>query len=184
MRTRARIGREIARRAQAFGMRLLAYDLYVTEETLKELGIEPCGLEALIRRADFVVPAAKVTPETQGILSRERIRLMKPTAYLVNTARAALLDYSALHDALRDRAIAGAALDVFPEEPMPDSSPFRRLDNVLLSPHLAGASTDVHVHHSRMAVDDLLLAFSGVPSRRLANPEIWERSRLCRACSE
>jgi D-3-phosphoglycerate dehydrogenase len=127
---------------------------------------------------DFVVMAAKVTPETTKMFSADLIRVMKPTAYFINTARAALVDYDALFQALKSKSIAGAALDVYPQEPIAADNPFLKLDNVLLSPHLAGASRDIPKHHSRMMVDDLLRTFSGKKPSRLANPEVWKKSQF------
>lgn len=174
------IGREIARRARAFDMQVLVYDPYLPQTVLDALQARRAGLEDLARAADFVVLAAKVTPETRGLFSAGLIRAMKPTAYFINPARAALVDYDALYEALAAGRIAGAALDVYELEPLPADSPFRRLDNVLLTPHLAGASRDIPRHHSRMVVDDLLLALSGQQPERLLNPEIWPESRLAR----
>lgn len=172
------IGREIARRANAFDMQVMVYDPYVSTTLLKELGATARELKDLVLESDFVVMAAKVTLETQNIFSAELIRAMKPTAYFINTARAALVDYEALFEALKSKRIAGAALDVYPQEPISDDNPFLDLDNVLLSPHLAGASLDIPKHHSRMMVDDLLRAFRGGKPVRLANPEVWGKSGL------
>jgi D-3-phosphoglycerate dehydrogenase len=174
------IGREIARRAKAFDMHVITFDPYVPTAVLDDIGVQPVSLEELARVSDFVAMTAKVTPETTGIFSAALIRAMKPTAYFINTARAALADYDALYEALNAGRIAGAALDVYPMEPIPEDSPFRELDNVVLSPHLAGASIDIPRHHSRMMVDDLLLAFNGKQPSRLLNPEVWEGSRFVR----
>lgn len=174
------IGQAIARRATAFDMRVVTYDPYVADEVLDEMGVRRVDLEGLTAESDFVAMAAKVTPETMGLFSADLIRAMKPTAYFINTARAALVDYDALYQALKQGAIAGAALDVYRQEPMPEDNPFRELDNVVLSPHLAGASTDIPQHHSRMMVDDLLLVFNGEKPARLANPDAWATSRFAR----
>ena len=175
------IGREIARRAKAFDMRVIVHDPYVPAAVLYELGATPTSLSELVQSSNFVVMAAKVTPETTQMVSADIIRMMKPTAYFINTARAALVDYDALFQALKSRNIAGAALDVYPQEPISDDNPFLQLDNVLLSPHLAGASRDIPQHHSKIIVDDLLLAFDGKKPIRLANPESWEHSRFIRS---
>lgn len=172
------IGREIARRAKAFDMNVCVYDPYVPTPFLKDIGVTPKPLRDLARESDFVVMAAKVTPETQKMFSADLIRTMKPTAYFINTARAALVDYNALFRALKSGKIAGAALDVYPQEPISEDNPFLELDNVVLSPHLAGASLDIPGHHTKMIVDDLLLAFNGSKPTRLANPQVWEISRF------
>lgn len=150
------IGRQIARRARAFDMEVLAYDPFLSADVFTSSGARSVTLEELAREADFVVMAAKVTDETRGMFSSQMFRVMKTSAYFINTARAALVDYEALYTALSQRTIAGSALDVYPVEPLPGDSPLRSLDNVVLSPHLAGASVSVPEHHSRMIVDELI----------------------------
>jgi D-3-phosphoglycerate dehydrogenase len=167
------IGGELARRCLALGMEVVAFDPYAPEQE----GVRSAGLLETAAAADFLVLAARVTPETTGIVSAEVLSVMKPTAYFVNTARAALADYDALVQALRERRIAGAALDVYPLEPLPPDSPLLELDNVVLSPHLAGASIDVPRHHSRQLTDDLLRALRGERPLHLADPSVWERRR-------
>lgn len=174
------IGTEIARRANAFAMNLVVYDPYIPATILESLGATSTSLDTLIGEADFVVMAAKVTPETTQMISADLIGMMKPTAYFINTARAALVDYDALFQALKSKSIAGAALDVYPQEPISQDNPFLELDNVVLSPHLAGASNDIPTHHSRMMVADLRDAFTGKRPKRLVNPEIWDTSRFVR----
>lgn len=167
------IGREIARRCLALGMDVVAHDPYAAPVD----GVRRAGLLETAAQADFLVLAAKVTPESTGIVSAAVLAAMKPSAFLVNTGRAALADYDALVDALRARRIAGAALDVYPLEPLPPDSPLLELDNVVLSPHLAGASVDVPRHHSRQLTDDVVLAFGGERPLHLADPSVWERRR-------
>ncbi len=171
------IGRKIARRCLAFGMDVVAFDPYAPPEAFAETGARSAGIHEAAAAADFLVLAAKVTTESTGVVSADVIRAMKPSAFFVNTARAALADYDALVDALREGRIAGAALDVYPLEPLPPDSPLLELDNVVLSPHLAGASIDVPRHHSRQIVDDLLRALDGERPRHLLNPHVWERRR-------
>jgi len=171
------IGREIAIRARAFGMLLAIYDPYVSTSTLRELAARPASLVEVVSMADFLVVAAKVTPETRGLISQRVLASLKPTAYVINTARAAVVDYGALVDLLREGRIAGAALDVYPSEPLNSNHPLRSLDNVLLSPHLAGASTDIPAHHSRMIVDDVLRVLSGNTPCNIANPSVWPSRR-------
>jgi D-3-phosphoglycerate dehydrogenase len=171
------VGCEIARRARAFGMTILVADPYAPAETLRALDAQPATLTEVASNADFLVLAAKVTPETRGLVSREILARLKPTAYVINPARAAIMDYDALIELLRTRRIAGAALDVYPSEPLPDDHPLRSLDNVLLSPHLAGASTDIPAHHSQMITDDILRVLAGGRPQHLANPTVWEHRR-------
>jgi D-3-phosphoglycerate dehydrogenase / 2-oxoglutarate reductase len=167
------IGRELARRCIALGMEVVAFDPYAGPEA----GVRRAGLLETAAEADFLVLAAGVTPESAGIVSADVLAAMKPSAFFVNTGRAALADYDALVQALRTRRIAGAALDVYPLEPLPPDSPLLELDNVVLSPHLAGASLDVPRHHSRQLTDDLLRALSGERPLHLADPSVWERRR-------
>ncbi len=176
------IGREIAYRARAFGMKILVYDPFVAPEALVAFDGQKVELDELAQRSDFVVMATKVCSETQGLFSKDLFEMMKPTALFINTARAALVDYEALYQILKDKKIAGAALDVYRTEPISgDDKAFLSLKNVVLSPHLAGASEEVFHHHSRIMVDDLLRAFEGERPTNLVNPEVWERSRLIRA---
>jgi D-3-phosphoglycerate dehydrogenase len=134
-------------------------------------------LNTLLQEADFVTLHCKVTPETSGMIGASELSLMKPTAFLVNAARAAIVDYAALYTALSERRIAGAAIDVFEKEPVRPDDPLLKLDNVVLTPHLAGASWDVPWHHSQMLMQDMSLFVAGRRPEHLANPEVWERRR-------
>jgi D-3-phosphoglycerate dehydrogenase len=166
------IGQEIAKRVAALGMKLIAFDPYAKADQLAKLSITSVGLDELAAQSDFVVMAAKVTPESTGLFGAKQFAAMKPSAYFINTARAALVDYDALFQALSQKKIAGAGLDVYPTEPLPGDSPFRKLTNVVLSPHLAGATREVVEHHSKMVVDDLLDLLDGKVPTRLANPVV------------
>jgi D-3-phosphoglycerate dehydrogenase len=170
------IGREVGTRCRALGMELVVHDPYAREE-IERAGGRAAGLVETAAAADFLVLAAKVTPQTTGIVSAEVIAALKPGAFVVNTARAALVDNDALIEALRARRIGGAALDVYPREPLPRDSPLLELDNVVLSPHLAGASVDVPRHHSRLMAEGLLDALAGRRPAHLADPAVWERRR-------
>lgn len=164
------IGRALARRVQGFDMRVLVTDPYINQDNLGNLG-QLAPLETVLTQADFISLHVPATAETKGLLNAERLALMKPTAYLINTARAAVVDEDALFTALASGRLAGAALDVFWNEPQIASRWFT-LDNVLLTPHLGGAADDVKTHHSAMVVEDLeTLQAGGVPAR-LANPEV------------
>lgn len=165
------IGGEIAGCAQALGMRVIAHDPFLSPQRAALLGVHAVPLNELAADSDVVVVAAKVTPETRGMVDQDFLARMKPTAYLVNTARAAVVDYDALYEALANRTLRGAALDVHQQEPLPASSKFRRLDNVVLTPHLAGATADVVEHHTRIALEELDLVLAGRPPRFCANPD-------------
>lgn len=166
------IGRVVARMASAFGMKPLIFDPYVAEQSISDLGGAKVTLETLMEQGDFVSLHAKATKETEGLIDYRCLSMMKSSAYLVNTARAAIMDYDALYRILAERKIAGAALDVFPSEPLTPDNPFLKLDNVLLTPHLAGSSHDIPKHHSRMMTEDMLLYLSGKRPHRLMNPQV------------
>jgi autoinducer 2 (AI-2) kinase len=166
------VGREVAARLRAFKARVLAYDPYVTAPPP---GVELCDLDHLLRQSDFVSLHAPVTPETQGLLSRERLALMKPTAFFVNTARAALTDEDALHEMLVAGRLAGAALDVLTDEPLRPGNRFLALPNVIVTPHIGGATVDVTRHQSEIVVDAIEAWLRGERPRWIANPAVLEK---------
>lgn len=151
------IGRRVGKIARAFGMELLIYDPFLCPIDLEEVGVKKAEkLEDLMKNADFITCHMKITPETTGIISREMIALMKPTAYFINSSRGAILDEEALIDALRERRIAGAAFDVYAKEPIASNHPYvTELDNVVITPHIAGATDDVLVNHTKQIVADV-----------------------------
>jgi D-3-phosphoglycerate dehydrogenase len=132
-----RIGKAMARRCQAFDMRVLATDPVADQAFAAAHGIELMALDDLLRQADFVSVHTPLAPETRHLIGRRELALMKPSAFLINTARGGLIDEAALYEALTSGHLAGAGLDVFEAEP-PEGSPLLGLDNVLLAPHAAG----------------------------------------------
>lgn len=136
------IGMKVAKKLSGFDMTLLGYDPFASAERCKEAGIEPVELDELMARADFVSLHARLTAENRHLIDARRLALMKPTAYLINTSRAGLIDEAALVEALRAKKIAGAALDVYEHEPPQPDDPLLVLDNVTLTPHMAGGSND------------------------------------------
>jgi D-3-phosphoglycerate dehydrogenase len=141
------IGQLVARRLAGFEVRTLAYDPFVPDVDVRAGGAELVMLDDLLRQSDVVSIHARLTPETEGLIGQRELALLKPTAYLVNTARAGLVDEKALVEALRERRIAGAALDVYWREPLPPDDPLLGLDNVTLTTHLAGTTLDA-LHNS------------------------------------
>nr|WP_206204038.1 hydroxyacid dehydrogenase [Thermococcus sp. ES12] len=135
-----RIGYSIAKIARALGMNVLLYDPYPNEERAREVGGKFVPLEELLKESDVVTLHVPLVEQTYHLINEERLRLMKPTAILINAARGAVVDTSALVKALQGGWIAGAGLDVFEEEPLPKDHPLTKLDNVVLTPHI-GAST-------------------------------------------
>ncbi len=171
-----RIGARVAELARAFGMRIL-YTAHGPKPAQDALGARYRALDELLKESDFVTLHCPHTPETDGLISRERLALMKPTAFLINTARGKIVNEDALIAALRERRIAGAALDVYRDEPhVPEA--LRQLPNVVLTPH-AGSNTPLTREH--MASDACQRLLDGLAGRRpenLLNPEVWERRRL------
>jgi glyoxylate reductase len=162
-----RIGAEVAKRGRGFDMRLLYNSRTRKPELERELGVEHVSLEDLLRQSDFVSLHTPLTPETQGLIGARELALMKPTAFLINTARGSVVDQKALYLALRERRIAGAGLDVFEVEPIPPDDPLLVLENVVVLPHIASASTATRGRMARMAAENCLAVLSG---RRPANP--------------
>jgi phosphoglycerate dehydrogenase-like enzyme len=129
------IGAEVFRLAKPFGLRFIAHDPYVDPALARELGVELVGLEELFRRADFLSVSVPLSEATRHIVNAERLALMKPTAWLINTSRGPTVDQKALYEALVAGRIQGAGLDVFEVEPAPADEPLFRLDNVICAPH-------------------------------------------------
>lgn len=136
------IGQLVAKKLSSFAVRVLVSDPYVDASQIEELGAKAVSLPELLRESDFVSLHARLSEATTGMLGAKELALMKPTAFLINTARAGLVNEEALLDALQEKRIGGAALDVFWTEPLGENHPLLALDNVTLTPHLAGATQD------------------------------------------
>jgi D-3-phosphoglycerate dehydrogenase len=158
-----RIGQAVAERLAAWGARLLGYDPYVSREKAAELQVSMVDLESLLSESDFVTVQVVLTSETRHMIGAEQLRLMKPTAFLLNTSRGEAIDEEALAKAVEAEWIAGAALDVFEREPLPPDSPLRRLDSerVILTPHNIGHSDAAMRGNLRLTVDSLLAGLEG-----------------------
>ncbi len=150
-----RIGRAFARRCRGFETRILGYDPLIPPDAVQDLGVELVALEELLKESDFISLHAPRAPETENLINRETLALMKSSAYLINTSRGNVIDEGALVEALTSGGIAGAGLDVFAAEP-PGDSPLLKLDNVLLMPHSAGASADAVEGVSQRCVDSII----------------------------
>ncbi|KYH36891.1 MAG: 3-phosphoglycerate dehydrogenase [Candidatus Bathyarchaeota archaeon B24] len=156
-----RIGSRVAELARVFGMRVVAYDPYVSREKAERLGVElKQRLEDLLRESDFVSIHAVLTEETEGMIGERELRLMKPTAYLVNTARGAIVDEEALVRALEGGWIAGAALDVYEREP--PSSRLAGLENVILTPHVGASTVEAQKRIARVLAEKILVALENI----------------------
>ncbi len=165
------IGKEVAKRAKGFGMKLLAYDVYQDEAFAKEYGVTYVPLDRLIRESDFVTLHCFLNEETKHLINAERLAAMKPTAYLINTARGGIVDAAAVYDALKSGQIAAAALDVFEQEPLPADAPLRKLENAYLSSHVAGISDDSIRGMSEMAAENVMRVLRGEKPLQIVNPD-------------
>lgn len=164
------IGRRVARLGRGLGMRVLAWTFHPDPALAAELGVELVSLEALLAEADVVSLHLSLTPESRGLLDRARLRLMRPGALLINTARGALLEREALLEALRERRLGGAGLDVFHDEPLPSDDPLLALDNVVLTPHNAGMTAEVIEAGLRQAVENIQNFLRGRPTHVVTRP--------------
>jgi D-3-phosphoglycerate dehydrogenase len=158
-----KIGKAVLKRARAFGMELLGNDIVeIDSGFIAEVGVQMMGFDDLLKQADFISINCDLNPTSRGLIDRGAFRLMQPHAVLINTARGPIVVEEALIEALRDKSIAGAALDVFKEEPLPEESPLRAMASVLLAPHNAnsspGAWERVHLNTLRNLITGLGLS--------------------------
>lgn len=169
------VGKEVAQRAKAFEMRLLAYDLVQDQQFAEEHQVTYVPLEQLLRESDYISLHILLDQRTRHLVNTERIAMMKPSAYLINTARGPIVDEEALIQALKESRIAGAALDVFTQEPLPMDSPLRGLDNVYLYPHLAGSTQEVFKASGWMAAQNVVRVLRGERPLHIVNPEVLQK---------
>ena len=168
-----RIGQAVARRARGFGMRVLYYDAVGAPAAVeRELGAEFVSAEQLLRESDFVSLHVPLGAHTRHMIGAAQLRMMKPTAILVNTSRGPVVDEAALAEALKKRVIAGAGLDVFEHEPQVHPA-LLELDNVVVAPHIASASVDTRRKMSMMAAENAVAALDGRRPENLLNPDAW-----------
>ena len=165
------IGRRLAEMAGAIGMRCVAHDPYVESPPQ---GIRLVDLDEVMACSDFISVHAPLTAETEGLIDSRRLALMKPTAYIVNLSGAGIVDRDGLATVLESRTIAGAALDVFETQPVAPDHPLLALDNVVLTPHVGGATDETIGRHSMMMASDILRFLDGERPVNLVNPEVWE----------
>jgi D-3-phosphoglycerate dehydrogenase / 2-oxoglutarate reductase len=162
-----RIGTRTAKRCLAMEMNVLIYDPYKPAADIKAAGCEPvASLDAALPRADFVSIHCPKNPETVGMFNAARLKLLKPTAYLINTARGGIVDEKALHEALVSKKLAGAGLDVFEQEPPPAGHPLLALPNVITAPHVAGVTREAVDRMSEQTALNILSALDGTPIRQ------------------
>ena len=172
-----RIGLAMARRGTGFNMRILAHDICANPEAEK-LGIQFVSLDELLAQSDFVSLHAALTPENRGLLNEASLRKMKPTAYLINTARGALIDETALANILNEGVIAGAALDAFVTEPLPAGHPLRTAKNILLTPHVASFARETGARVSNTGAQAIVDLMNGRKPQFVVNPEVYKSPAL------
>ena len=172
-----KIGQTLAPKARAFGMRVLAYDPYVDATRVQALSCEKAELDALLKQADFISIHAPLADNTRGMINGARLRTMKPTAFIINTARGALIDQDALVKALQERWIAGAALDVFVPERIPPDHPLLSLPNVIATPHVAFYSEESLRDLELQAAENVAAVLSGRKPAHIVNPEVLSLHR-------
>jgi phosphoglycerate dehydrogenase-like enzyme len=160
-----KLGARVAGVAKAFGMKVIAWSQNLTPERRQEVGVGYAAKEDLFRTADIVTIHLQLSDRSRGIVGAKEIGLMKPTAYLINTARGPIIDEKALIAALQERRIAGAGLDVFDVEPLPLDHPFRRMDNVVITPHLGYVSRQNYETYFPDIVEDIRGFIDGKPTR-------------------
>ena len=168
------VGRRIAELCKGLlGMKVLAYDPYLTAAEIAARGGEKVELDELLRRSDYVSISCPLTKDNRGMIGAREFALMQPHAYFITTARGFIHDEAALLEALRDKRIAGAGLDVWAKEPPPPDHPLLQFDNVLASPHTAGVTKEARANMGRIAAEQILDALDGKRPPRIVNPEVW-----------
>jgi D-3-phosphoglycerate dehydrogenase / 2-oxoglutarate reductase len=170
-----RIGTRFVKRAVAFEMRVLVYDPYVSAETIRAAGAEPVkDLDAAVAEADFITVHCPKNAETINLFDAARLARMKPSAYIVNTARGGIINEQALYEALAANTIAGAGIDVFEKEPAPVDHPLLTLKNCVVAPHMAGVTKESMDRMAVAAVNNILSVLDGDPIKENAiNPEVF-----------
>ena len=175
-----RIGRNVAKRLAAWDMKFLGYDPYVSQETVAPLGIKMVALEELLRESDVVTLHVVLTRETRNMINLRELRMMKPTAYIINTSRGPAINEADLTRALNEGIIAGAALDVFETEPTPIGNPLRQVDpsRLIITPHNIGTNPGSLEAGQRMAAESILSILDGKAPETVVNPhaiDLWRQ---------
>ncbi|MBV9755712.1 MAG: C-terminal binding protein [Alphaproteobacteria bacterium] len=174
------VARCVAMRARPFGLHMIAYDPFIEELVMPQYGVEPVSLNELLARSDFISMHAPATPEAQGMLKEEHFRRMKPNAVFINTGRGPTVDEPALIKALDEKWIAGAALDVLETEPPGNNNPLLKMDQVILTAHVASASARFDPARKRHVGRELALVLSGRWPMSCVNPSVLAKSDLRR----
>jgi phosphoglycerate dehydrogenase-like enzyme len=163
-----KLGTRTANIAKAFGMKVIAWSQNLTPDKCREAAVDYAAKDELFRQSDFITIHVVLSARTRGLIGAAELALMKPTAYLINTSRGPIVDEAALIAALRGGKIAGAGLDVFDVEPLPLDHPFRKMDNVVITPHLGYVSEQNYRRYFADAVEDIIGFLDGKPMRVLS----------------
>jgi D-3-phosphoglycerate dehydrogenase len=154
-------------------MTVIACDPYLDAATKRERGAEKVEADELLRRADFVSINCPLDDGSRGMIGAREFALMKPSAYFINTARGFIHDERALADALRNKKLAGAGVDVFDKEPPPKEHPLLAFDNVIASPHMAGVTYEARANMGKIAAEQMIMMLDGKRPPRMVNPQVW-----------
>jgi phosphoglycerate dehydrogenase-like enzyme len=173
-------GRELVRLVAPFAMRVLAFSPHADAAEAQAIGVRLTSLEEVLRESDFLSLHCRLTEATRGMIGAGQFALMKPSAYFINVGRGELVDQQALADALRDRRIAGAGLDVFEAEPLPAGDPLLTLDNVILTPHWLASTADIWLATGQAMAEGMLRAAHGRPPDNIVNPEVLDQPAFVR----
>jgi D-3-phosphoglycerate dehydrogenase len=168
------IGKRVAVRAGGFNMKILAYELLPDEQFIQKLGIKRVSLNRLLQESDFVSIHVPLTSETKDLIKTEQLEMMKPTAYLINTARGGIVDENALHDVLQSRELAGAAFDVFKEEPLKEKA-LIELDNFIVTPHISPFTKEAIENAEKLSAQNIIDVLKGQSPPFIVNPEVLNK---------
>ena len=169
------IGQQVAKMLSAFETSILVYDPYIDPDVINKLEAMPQELDDLIKQSDIITLHCPVLPDTMGLMNAQRIASMKPTSYLVNTAGAAIVDQDAIVKSLKEGHITGAAFDVYDTWPVQSDNPLLKLDNVILTPHMGGATDETILRYSLMIAEDIERFLRGERPKNLLNPQAWDK---------
>lgn len=175
-----RIGYEMAKRGAGFNMRVRYNDVRRNEAAEKELGLEFVDRDTILKESDFVSLHTPLTAETRHMISTKELQMMKPTAILINSSRGPVVDPKALYEALKNKTIYGAGLDVTEPEPISKDDPLLTLDNLTVVPHIASASVATRTRMATMAAENLIQALKGEKPDALVNKDVWDSPKLRR----
>ena len=172
------IGKLMAKKLSGFDMKIICFDPFVSQEVADEYNVTMVDKDTLFSDADYISVHARLVPATEHMIGEHEFSLMKKSAYFINTARAGLVDTDALVRALQEDRIAGAAIDVFDEEPLAVDHPFRKLRNITITPHRAGVTTECDTGSPKMVVDRIRAVIDGKKTDGIVNPKVLEDPRF------